>query len=61
MQVRIQTCWNGHTFRFRALVCGGLSIPAGDDPVWTRKVASEMLDVLEVHGFERRKIRFVHV
>lgn len=60
MRIKVQKCWTGHKFCFRALVCGGLRVPS-DDGVWTRADAGKMLDVLEVHGFERRKIRFVHV
>ena len=60
MKIKIQTCWTGHSFCFRALVCGGLRVPS-ETGHWTRKTASEMLDILEVHGFDRRKIRFTHV
>lgn len=59
--VRVQYCWDGgEKFFFRALICGGLRVhaPAGK---WTRKVASEMLDLLEVEaGLDRKKVRFVH-
>lgn len=61
MKIKIQTCWNGHDrFCFRALVCGGL-IVGSDDTKWTRAIATSMLDLLEVHGFNRRNVRFVHV
>ena len=60
MRIKVQTCWTGHAFCFRALVCGGLRVPSPDG-VWTRRIASEMLDLLEVHGFDRSKVRFNHV
>lgn len=62
MKVKVQTCWcGGDKFVFRALIGGGLRIPAGDSPKWTRKHATAMLDLLEDSGFDRRNIRFVHV
>lgn len=62
MKVKIQTCWNGHYFLFRALIAGGLRVPAGDNASWNRKIAREMLNLIETEtGLDRRKIRFVHV
>jgi len=61
MKVKVQSCWaGGDKFYFRALVCGGLRV-RHDGSAWNRKVASEMLDLLEVHGFDRSVVRFVHV
>lgn len=57
MKIKIQTCWTGHKFCFRALVCGGLRVPS-EDGEWNRKTAKEMLDVLEIHGYNRKNIRF---
>ena len=64
MKVKVQTCWNGRTFLFRALIAGGkrVHLGAGDDPKWNRKVATEMLDLIEADtGLDRTKIRFVHI
>lgn len=60
MKVRVQRCWcGGDKFVFRALICGGLLVRAEE---WDRRVASEMLDLLEVEaGVDRRNVRFVHV
>jgi|688.fasta_scaffold2704895_1 hypothetical protein len=59
MKIKVQMCYCGNdVFVFRALVCGGLLVRADK---WDRKAAAEMLDVLEVHGYDRQKIRFVHV
>lgn len=60
MKVKIQHCWcGGDTFKFRALICGGLLVRAD---VWNRKVASAMLDLIEVEtGWNRKNIRFEHV
>jgi len=60
MRVKVQLCLGGSGFCFRALVCGGLRVRSVDG-VWSRGVASELLDVLEVHGFDRSKVRFNHV
>lgn len=60
MKIKVQTCWNGHGFVFRALVCGGIRIPS-EDGIWRRSDATLMLNVLEAEGFERSKIRFNHV
>lgn len=60
MIVKVQTCWNGHGFLFRALVCGGLLIRS-DDGKWSRRTATAMLDLLEIEGFDRSRIRFRHV
>jgi hypothetical protein len=60
MKVKIQHCWcGGDKFVWRALVAGGLRIRSNGK--WTRKTATEMLDVLEAEGFDRRSIRFLHV
>jgi hypothetical protein len=62
MKVKIQHCWcGGDKFVWRALVAGGLRIPSDGSYEWTRKTATEMLDVLEAEGFDRRSIRFLHV
>ena len=60
MVVKVQHCWNGHRLFFRALVCGGLRVYAES---WTRKTASEMLDILavEIPNVDRSSIRFKHV
>lgn len=59
MKIKVQFCYCGNdVFKFRALVCGGLPVRADK---WTRKTATEMLDVLEVHGFDRKRVRFIHV
>lgn len=62
MRVRVQLCWSGHadSFVFRALIGGGLLVRS-ESGKWSRAVAREMLDILEAEGFERHKIRFVHV
>ena len=61
MKVKIQRCWaGGEKFYFRALICGGLLV-RHDGSGWNRKTATEMLDLLEVHGFDRSSVRFVHV
>lgn len=59
MKIKVQHCWNGKHFFFRALVCGGIRV-RGEK--WSRKVASEMLDVLgvELPSVDRKSIRFVH-
>jgi hypothetical protein len=59
MRIPVQTCWTGHAFCFRALICGGLRIPSSDG-VWRRADATRLLDLLEAEGFDRRKIRFTH-
>ena len=60
MKVKVQFCWcGGDKFVFRALICGGLRVRAD---VWSRSVASEMLDLITANTtIDRRKIRFVHV
>lgn len=61
MQIKVQTCWSGHTFKFRALVCGGLLVSSADGK-WTRAAASEMLDLVTMHiNVERSNVRFIHV
>lgn len=60
MKITIQTCWNGHRLMFRALVCGGVLLTT-EDGKWRRSDATRMLDLLEMNGLDRRKIRFVHV
>ena len=63
VKIRIQFCMVGSDrFCWRALVCGGLRIPA-ESSTWDRKTASRMLDLLEIElpGVDRSKIRFVHV
>ncbi len=60
MKIKVQSCWTGHGYCFRALVCGGLRV-SSESGKWTRRTAIEMLDVLEVHGYKRSKVRFVHV
>lgn len=60
MTVKVQFCWcGGDKYVFRALLCGGLLVRAEK---WSRKVASEMLDLIEVEtGLCRKSIRFKHV
>ena len=60
MRIKVQHCWcGGDKFVFRALICGGLLVRPEE---WNRKVAAEMLDLLEVEtGVDRRNVRFVHV
>jgi len=61
MKVKVQTCWNGRHFLFRALICGGLRIRS-DSGKWDRKTASEMLNLLEIElAVDRRTIRFIHI
>lgn len=61
MKIKVQTCWTGNGFCFRALICGGLRIRS-EDGIWRRSDATRMLDLLEAEGFcERSKIRFHHV
>lgn len=63
MKVRVQMCYCGNDkFVVRALVCGGLRVLAPDGK-WTRKVATDLLDILETHFplVSRRNIRFTHV
>ena len=59
MKVKVQYCWcGGDKFIWRALIAGGLRIPA-DGNEWSRKAASEMLDLIEKEvGLNRRDIRF---
>lgn len=60
MKVKIQHCYCGNEkYVWRALIAGGVRIPS--DGKWTRKTASEMLDILEAEGFDRKRIRFIHV
>ena len=68
MKVKVQYCWcGGDKFIWRALIAGGLRIPAdgnglripADGNEWSRKAASEMLDLIEKEvGLNRRDIRF---
>ena len=62
MVVKVQTCWKGgDKFCFRALICGGLLLRTKDCK-WDRRVASEMLDLIEIEtGLPRQSIRFKHV
>lgn len=61
MKIKVQTCWCGSYFVFRALICGGLRIKS-ESGKWNRKSATEMLDLLETElSVDRRNIRFVHV
>jgi hypothetical protein len=61
VKIKIQSCFaGGQKFYFRALVCGGLLV-RHDGSGWNRRIATEMLDLLEVHGFDRSSVRFVHV
>ena len=62
MRLKIDMCWcGGDKFIARANVCGGLRVSAPDGK-WTRKVATQMLDLLEVEipSVGRRNFRFVH-
>ena len=60
MVVKVQFCHcGGDKFVFRALLCGGLLVRAEK---WSRKVATEMLDLIETEtGHGRKSIRFKHV
>ena len=62
MKVRVQICWcGGDKFVYRAVLCGGLRVSAPDGK-WSRKVASELLDLIEIEtGYARRNVRFIHV
>ncbi len=60
MKIKVQTCWTGHKFCFRALVCGGLIVQS-EDGIWTKEIASQMLDILQIHGYKRENVRFNHV
>lgn len=60
MKIKIQTCWTGHGYCFRALIGGGIRIRS-EDGHWTRKDAIEMRQTLEANGIKARRFRFVHV
>lgn len=61
MKIKVQYCWaGGDNFYFRTLACGGVRIPTENDKC-KRKHATEMLNILECYGIERKKVRFVHV
>lgn len=60
MKIKVQACLGGNnSYYFRALVCGGLLVRGA---TWSRKIASEMLDLIATKaGIARHKIRFRHV
>lgn len=65
MRVRVERCWTGHSDRFRfriTLPDGSVEIVADYEcEGWTRKKATEALDLLEnVYGIKRRNVRFVY-
>lgn len=63
MKIKVQMCRvGGEKFCARALICGGLRVSTPDG-VWTRKVATEMLDLLSevLPDIDRKSIRFIHV
>ena len=60
MKIKIQTCWNGHHFYFRALIGGGIRVRS-DDGQWTIEDAIEMRKALEANGIYAKRYRFVHV
>ena len=64
MKIRVQRCWGGNSRHYyRALVCGGLLVRVEEGESWSRRVASELLDLLgvEIPAVSRSSIRFVHV
>lgn len=63
MKVIVTPCCNGYRWYFRLLWTDSRGDHwqniAGEE--WTRKVASEALDVLEhVYGLDRKSVRFDH-
>lgn len=62
MIVRVEACWCGHeTFKYRADVRGRRLLVRAPDGCWTREVASEMLDLLEIElQIPRKRVRFQH-
>ena len=59
MIIKVESCWGGnnhYTFRLTT-PDGSREYVRGDE--WSRKLASEALDIFEkVYGLSRRKIRF---
>lgn len=59
-RIVVERCWGGKNIYFR------LTMPNGErefvrQETWTRKTATEALDLLEgVYGYCRQAIRFVH-
>jgi len=60
MTVKVQPCTSGHQSYFR-LTWGDGHWQNITGETWTRKVASNALDVLStVYGLDRRNVRFKH-
>lgn len=64
MIVNVEACWPGHgvtSFRLRWTYRGIPACERVSGERWTRKVATEALDLLEqVYKLPRRSIRFRH-
>lgn len=60
MKVRVEHCWGGNRSYFRlTLPNGERELLRGD--TWTRKIASEALDIAErLYGANRNSVRFIH-
>ena len=60
MRIKVEACTAGSRYYFRlTLPCGARECLRGD--VWSRALAREALDKLEVlYGLRRSAIRFVH-
>jgi hypothetical protein len=64
MKIDVVTCWSrGEDLKFRCTLrgegrFGGRFYVPGSE--WTRKVAKEALDIAELHGVNRKSVRFVH-
>lgn len=63
MKVKVECCWldGRDKFNFRASLPNGKRVYSDKcDGIWTRAIASRMLDLIEMHGYERKSIRFDH-
>jgi hypothetical protein len=64
MKVKVEACWSGgdnHYFRLTMPDGSRESVTPDEPMIWSRKTATEALNVLEsVYHVERRKVRFDH-
>ena len=62
IRVKVESCWGGGEKYYFRITTPGNARETIRGEKWTRKVASEALNLLEnVYHYDRAKIRFIHV